>query len=112
MRKRNAIDIIIIAAWVLLLLFALLNQANAETRTMYVCTQEDALNVRESPSLHAEWVYWVDRGDPVTVYDTRGGWAYVERCGDYGWAWAEYLGDTPPVDKLPEGWLAVEEDLP
>ena len=110
MRKYNAIDIIIIAAWVLLLLFALLDQANAETRTMYVVTQDDPLNVRDSPNLHAPWVYRLERGEAVTVHDSKDGWAYVEWVGQYGWCWAEYLGDRPPVDGLPEGWLDVEED--
>ena len=108
MRKPNTIDIIIIAAWVLLLLFALLDQANAETRTMYVCTQKDPLYVREDRSVHSDWVFWVDKGDAVTVLKIKRGWAYVERCGDYGWCWAEYLADKPPVDKLPDEFLEVE----
>lgn len=84
--------------------------ATAEGRTMWVCTDVDPLNVRDGPSLHAPWVYRLDRGEAVTVHDTKDGWAYVERCGDYGWCWAAYLAERPPVDKLPEGWLAVEED--
>lgn len=88
--------------------------------TRYVCTERDPLNVRDGPSLHAPWVYRLDRGEAVTVHEIRNGWAYVERCGDYGWAWAAYLKESPPADKpaaqglaadgLPEAWLAVEEE--
>ena len=84
--------------------------ARAEGQTMYVCTETDPLNVRDAPDIHSDWVFRLDRGEPVTVLEIKNGWAYVSRCGDYGWAWAEYLADTPPVDKLPEGWLDVEED--
>lgn len=95
---------------VLALLALLIGAARAEGQTMYVCTETDPLNVRDSPSLHAPWVYRLDRGEAVTVLDTKAGWAYVEWVGQYGWCWAEYLTDTPPVDKLPDGWLTVEED--
>lgn len=90
------------------LLALLIGAARAEGQTMYVCTQCDPLNVRDAPSLHAPWVFRLDRGEAVTVHDTKDGWAYVERCGDYGWCWAEYLTDKPPVDKLPEEFLKVE----
>ena len=100
-----------LVVWVLLI--GLTGIAHAEDlpgRVMYVVTQDDPLNVREARSVHAPWVYRLERGEAVTVHEVNGKWAYVERCGDYGWAWAEYLSDTPPVDGLPEGWLDVEED--
>ncbi len=95
--------------------------------TRYVCTERDPLNVREGPNRHSPWVYRLDRGEAVTVHEVKNGWAYVERCGDSGWAWAAYLGENPPADQpaadqlapdkpaaqgLPEAWLAVEEDQP
>ena len=100
-----------LVVWVLLIAWA--GIASAEDlpgRVMYVVTQDDPLNVRDAPSRHAPWVYRLDRGEAVVVLEIKHGWAYVERCGDYGWAWAEYLADKPPADGLPEGWLDVEPD--
>ena len=83
--------------------------------TRYVCTERDP-STSGGPQPPQPWVYRLDR-EAVTVHEVKNGWAYVERCGDYGWAWAAYLGESPPADKpaaqgLPEAWLAVEEDQP
>ena len=84
--------------------------ATAEGQTMYVCTVEDALNVREGKGLHYDRVFWADRGDALDLIKIEGKYALVGRAGDFGWCPLEYLSDKPPVDKLPEDWLVVEND--
>ncbi len=71
---------------------------------LYAQVKEGSLlNVRERPATNAPVVYRLDRGDGVTAYDIRNGWAYVGRAGDFGWASLDFLTETPPESALAQG---------
>lgn len=91
-----------------LLLICWTSLARAEGKVMYVATETDPLNVRERPSTRAPWVFQMDQGEALNVYEVKDGWAYVERTGDYGWASMKYLSETPLEDELPDDIWEVE----
>lgn len=81
-----------------LLLWLGISPALADSQTLYAAVSAGStLNVRDKP-VTGEVLYTLTRGDAVTVTETRNGWAYVERAGDYGWACLDYLTDTPPTE--------------
>lgn len=99
-----------IAAFTLLLAF---NGAFAEehipTTTMYVCTKEGPLNVRERAGLDAERVARLERGEAVQVVRVERGWALILGVseGGEGWVSARYLSDRPILGAMT---FTVEED--
>ena len=96
---------IILMLSIALFVFLWPGTGRAET-IMYVCTKNDQLNIRDEANIHSKCVFRLDRGDEVIVHRVRSGWAYIEWCGDYGWASIKYLSDKPPVIDF----LAVEVD--
>ena len=77
--------------------------ARAEERTVYVMVDADSvLNVRTNPSLGADVLFVMERGETLTVDDVQeSGWAEVSRAGDSGYCRVEYLSDEPPTVPQP-----------
>lgn len=74
--------------------------AHAEEHTAYVLVDADSvLNVRTNPSLGADVLFVMERGETLTVDAVQdGGWAEVSRAGDFGYCRIEYLSDEPPAE--------------
>lgn len=70
------------------------NYVQRPVKTSYV--RAICLNVRADASSRAEVVGHVFKGDPLEVYETRGGWARITDAAGYvsGWVSTRYLSDT------------------
>jgi len=88
------------ALWVVMVLVLGLAAALAEADTVYVLVDADScLNVRMLPSLRAEMVFVMERGEELTVREIQeDGWVKVSRAGDWGYCRIEYLSDRPPAE--------------
>jgi uncharacterized protein YgiM (DUF1202 family) len=87
--------------WLLCLLYSL--PAHADTDTAYVLVEAGSvLNVRTHPSLGADVVFRMERGETLNVDQLDGnGWAEVSRAGDFGYCRIAYLSENPPADPQP-----------
>ncbi len=85
--------------------------AMADERTAYVVVDAGSvLNVRMLPSLGADVLFVMERGESLSVDSLgRDGWAQVSRAGDFGFCRIEYLSDTPPME--PERYLTTANKL-
>jgi gamma-D-glutamyl-L-lysine dipeptidyl-peptidase len=69
-----------------------------------LCAAEVA-PVRAEPRADAEQVTQLLRGEPVTVEDASGGWAYIVTAYAYpGWVQAEALAKPTPGNTVVLGW--------
>lgn len=109
MLTEKLLAILLFVLIALALLFAIIEQAQAETYV--VQTQTGELNVRANPWVGAEIVGRLGRGDTVEVKSITDGWAFVllpNETGEGGYASMEYLAlQGMPYDEIQ--WT-VEED--
>jgi len=75
------------------------------------------INIREQPSLSAQVVYQLERGEEVEIMQKEGAWYQVRAEGHTGWVYESLLSTSKPVFsssdvKRREAYLDEHPDIP
>lgn len=85
----------ILASLILIALALMVIRTLAHAETTVYCTGNE-VRVRYKAAT-GEVLYWLDRGDEVTLYEIKGAWGRVVRSGDEGWVSLQFLSERAPV---------------